>query len=83
MTPMQELELKMIDPPNGSILEIKVSFDGSPKTYSYVAVEAAGGWYLTNIVLEIRSWEDLIDWFKNKGANVVSLRRTTEWETLL
>lgn len=82
MTPEQELDLKLSPPPNGSVLEIKVAFD-SPKTYSYVAIEAAGGWYLTNMHSDpAMTWVGLIDWFKSKDANVVSIRRATEWETL-
>lgn len=83
MNPIEELELKLISPPRGSVLEIKVAFPGSPKTYSYVAVEAAGGWYLTNMRSDpAMTWEGLIEWFKSKDANVVSIRRATEWETL-
>lgn len=83
MTPEQELDLKMMDPPRASVLEIKVAFDGSPKTYTYVAVEAVGGWYLTNLVAKpAMTWTGLIDWFKSKDANVVSVRRATQWETL-
>lgn len=82
MTPIEELELKLMSPPNGSVLEIKVAFDGSPKTYSYVAVEAASGWYLTNQATRFLSWDHLIDWFKSKDATVVSVRRATQWETM-
>jgi len=84
VTPIQELELKLSQPPRASVLEIKVAFEGSPKTYTYVALEAVGGWYLTNMSSNpAMSWEGLIDWFKAKDADVVSIRRATEWETLL
>lgn len=70
-------------PPRGSVLEIKIAFPDSPKIYSYVAVEAAGGWYLTNMRSDpAMTWDGLVDWFKSKDANVVSVRRATEWETL-
>ena len=82
MKPEQELDLKLAKPPNGSVLEIKVAFPDSPKVYSYVAVEAAGGWYLTNMKGGGMSWEELIDWFKHKDTNVVSIRRAIEWENL-
>jgi dethiobiotin synthetase len=83
VNPLQELELKMLQPPRGSVLEIKVAFPGSPKTYTYVAVEAVGGWYLTNMRSDpAMNWEGLIDWFKSKDAEVVSVRRATEWVTL-
>jgi hypothetical protein len=72
-----------MQPPRGSVLEIKVAFAGSPKTYTYVAVEAVGGWYLTNMRSDpAMDWDGLIDWFKSKDANLVSVRRATQWENL-
>lgn len=83
MTPEQELDLKLSQPPNGSVLEIRISFSGNPKTYNYIALEAVGGWYLTNMISNpAMTWDELINWFKSKDATVVSIRRATEWETL-
>ena len=84
MTPEQELDLKMLELPPGSVLEIKVSYPESPKTYTYVALEAGGGWYLTNVAFNpALTWEKVVAWFKYKDAEVVSVRQATQWETLL
>ena len=83
MTPEQEIDLKMSEPESGEVVRLAVAYPGGPKTYTYAAIEAAGEWYLTGSEVAGRSWERLINWLKDKNAEVVSLHRATSWEDIL
>lgn len=68
----------------GNVVHLQVAYPGSPKTYSYAAIEAAGLWYLTGIDGGTgHSWDGLVSWLKDKNADVVSLRVANSWENLL
>lgn len=84
MNPEQELDLLMAQPsPSGSVIQLRVSFSDSPKTYNYAAIEVNRLWYVTGADgLFGRTWVELVDWLKLKGATVTSIQRATEWETL-
>lgn len=78
----EALDLLLLEPEAGSVILLRVSFD-NPKTYTYAAVEISGLWYLTGADGKNgRTWGELIVWLKNKGANVDSIQRATEWENL-
>lgn len=82
MTPEQELDLKLNEPEPGSVIRLRVAFEG-PKTYTYAVLGLEGLWYVTGAEGgAARTWSTLIAWLKSKGANVVSIERATEWETL-
>lgn len=84
MSPEQELDLRMAEPGPGSVIRLAVSYPGSPKTYTYAAIEATGLWYLTGVEGgRGRSWESLISWLKTKQADITSLRRAESWEDIL
>lgn len=84
MTPEQELDLRMAEPEPGGVIRLAVSYPGSPKTYTYAAIEVAGLWYLTGVDGGTgRSWDSLIIQLKNKQAEITSLSRATSWEDIL
>lgn len=82
MTPEQELDLRMAEPEEGVIL-LKVAYPGSPKTYTYAAVNVDGPWYLTGGEGRRDNWNSLVMWLKSKNAEVTSISRATSWEDIL
>jgi hypothetical protein len=83
MTPEQELDLLVSEPEPGSYIQLGVAYPGSPKTYSYAAVEAAGKWYITGPENSARTWAGLVSWLKSKNAEITMLRQATSWENIL
>lgn len=86
MTPEQELDLRMAEPPDekGQVVRFTVAFPDSPRTYTYAAVQLGGAWWLTGRDGGIEhSWDSLIAWLKMKDAEITSLSRATSWEDIL
>lgn len=84
MTPEQELDLRMAEPAEGEILRITAQYPESPKTYTYTAVGFEGFWYISGIASSARkNWEGLINFFKSRNIDILSLHRATSWEDLL
>lgn len=84
MSPEQEVDLRLAEPEDGSIVRIKVAYPGSPKTYTYAAVGFDGMWYLSGVDNTARrTWDNLISWFKNKDIAVIELQQATSWEDLI
>lgn len=82
MTPEQELDLLMAEPEEP--VYFKLGYPDTPKTYSYVAVEAGGKWYLTGPDSpQAVSWARLIGWVKGKNATIHEMYTTTKLEDLL
>lgn len=77
------LDLALMEPSDGSVLRVCVSYPGSPITYTYVALRVKGAWYLTTGEhREPFSWVQLINWFRNKKADIISVEIATSWENL-
>ncbi len=84
MTPEQELDLAVAEPPHGSIVKLRVAYPDSPRTYTYAAVYISGHIYLTGWgEADVITWRGLIDWLKAKQADVLDVSVATEWESLL
>lgn len=84
MTPEQELDLRMAEPEEGTVLRIKVAFPESPKTYTYAAIGFEGFWYLSGTEEKFRkTWDDTITWFKARNIEVISVQQATSWEDTL
>lgn len=84
MSPEQELDLLVNAPPAKSVISFGVAYPGSPKTYIYAAIEAAGQWYITGEDgSSPRSWPSLVRWLKNKNAEITYIRCASSWEDLL
>lgn len=83
MTPEQELDLRIAEPERGGVIRLSVAYPGSPKTYTYAAIEVDGLWYLTGIDGGTgRSWDSLISWLKDKNAEITSLSQATSWKDI-
>jgi hypothetical protein len=81
VTPEQELELRMAEPPADSVVKFKLEFPHSPKTYTYIALEAGGMWYLTGTEIG-RTWNGLVSWLMAKRVNVLHTHIARTWEVL-
>lgn len=66
----------------GTVVRFGIQFDGSPKTYTYVAVKAPDLWFCTSAEAQGKSWEDLLIWLDRRGGTIVSMETATTWETL-
>lgn len=84
MTPEQELDLQLAEPPHGSVVKIRVAYPDSPRTYTYSAVNINGQWYVTGwSEPDAPTWVQLLSWFKAKNADLLSFDLATGWEPLL
>lgn len=67
----------------GAVVKFSLQFDGSPKTYSYVAVKAdTGSWFCTSAEAQGKPWEKMLDWLDKRGGEVVSMEVATGWAKL-
>ena len=81
MSPEQELDLRMAEPEQGEVIRLRVQYPEAPKVYTYAAVGFDGVWYLSGIDSKFnKTWDDLINWFKNRNIEVVSIQQATSWE---
>lgn len=85
MNPELELDLRMSEPTDdGSVIRIKVAFPESPKTHTYAAIGFDGTWYLSGAPESTRkTWDELINWFKSRNIEVLSIALATSWEEVL
>lgn len=85
MSPEEELDLRTAEPEDdGSIVQIKVAYPESPKTYIYAAIRFDGWWYLSGVANTARrTWDDMITFFKNRNIEVLSIKLVTAMEDLL
>lgn len=67
-----------------SVVLFRVQFEGSPKTYTYVAVKAPDLWFITGGggSRQGNSWEQTLNWLDTQGGEVVSMHLATAWETM-
>jgi hypothetical protein len=83
MTPEQELDLLMQEPSaDDHVIRFKMTFPDSPKVYTYAGLKVGGAWYITGVTKSGWTWPEFIDWLKSKSANIPTIERATEWETL-
>ena len=84
MTPEQEVDLRMAEPDDGNIVRLEVAYPESPKNHVYAAIGFDGTWYLSGVSGSTAkwSWNGLIDWFKKRNIEVISLKQATSWEDL-
>lgn len=82
--PLIDVDRLLAEPgPKDSVVLFKVQFEGSPKTYSYVAVKAPDLWFVTSGPAQGLPWENLLDWLDHRGGEVVSMQLATGgWEDL-
>jgi len=67
----------------GSVILLRIAYPESAVTYSYALLEVGGQWYITGAESKkSRTWAELIAWLKSKNAEVIEIRRATEWENL-
>lgn len=84
MSPEQELDLRMAEPEEGSLLQMKLSYPETPKSYVYAVIGFDGYWYLSGISsVKQRTWNGLIDSFKKKGIEVIYIKKATSLEDIL
>ena len=67
-----------------SVVKFLVQFDGSPKTYTYVAVKAPTLWFVTggHGVAQGLTWEQQLRWLDERGGTVVAMALATDWEDI-
>lgn len=62
------------------VVWFRAAFPGSPKVYTYVAMQVGDLWYLTGKEVRGRTWVGLLRWFESEGIEIVKMKRATEWE---
>lgn len=82
MTPEEMLDLSMSEPPDGSVIELKLAYPGSPITYTYAGIRIRDKWYLTGQDGLPQTWDNLLRWINFKKATIVGLSVATAWEQL-
>lgn len=83
MTTPSLLDLQLAEPPKGSVVRFKVGFHGSPKSYTYSAIEAGGLWYVTGRDGAVgRKWGQLLQLLFRTDSIVLSAELATSWENL-
>lgn len=67
-----------------AVVRFWVQWEGSPKTYSFVAIKFSTGlWTVTGADAQGRTWSDMLDWMDRRGGEVTAMEHATAWEKML